>query len=118
MGHMVKGNAGGGERLLGGSRELSHIPEGGDGQRPLYAGRPEGRRYPIHHTKHIHPHRDVAVLEVPPYGDLHVPALLLVMPPGERRRRTKRMRRRRRGRRRGREGFQPPPVGLLAGDGM
>lgn len=110
---MGEANAGGGERLLGGPGELSHIPKGGDSDRPSDAGQPEGRRYPICHAKHIHAHRDVAVLEVPPDGDLHVPAVFLVVPPGRRRRRTERMRRRRR--RRGREGFRPPPVGLVAG---
>jgi len=71
------GDARSGERLLRGPRELQHVTEGGDGERPADARGAEGSGHARGDAADVDAVGDVAVLEVPPYRHPHLPALLL-----------------------------------------
>jgi hypothetical protein len=73
------GDARGGERLLGGARELQHVPEGGDGERPADAGGAEGGGNARGDAVDVDAVGDVAVLEVPPHRHPHRSAALAVL---------------------------------------
>jgi hypothetical protein len=72
------GDARSGERLLRGPRELQHVTEGGDGERPADARGAEGSGHARGDAADVDAVGDVAVLEVPPHRHPHRPALLVL----------------------------------------
>lgn len=76
---MGDGDPRGGELLLRGPRELQHVAEGGDGERPADARGAEGRGHARGDAADVDAVGDVAVLEVPPHRHRHRPGLLVLL---------------------------------------
>lgn len=75
---MGDGDARSGEGLLRGPRELQHVPESGDGERPADARGAEGGGHARGEAADVDAVGDAAVLEVPPHRHPHRPALLVL----------------------------------------
>ena len=86
MRHVIEADAGGGEGLLRGARHLCHVAERRDRNWALDPSGSKRRHDPIRGPIHSHAHGDLAVLEIPPHGDLNAPVLLIVVPSMRRRR--------------------------------
>lgn len=110
---MVEADAGAIEGVLGGAGHPGDVPDGRDGDRSVDPVGADGGGDPVRDPEHIDVAGDVAVLQVPPDGDLDGLALLRSVVPRLRRRGG--MGWRRSG---SREVPGPPVLPLIAGAGL